>query len=165
MQTPRFEELAARDDVQQRETVHEVDRQRFEAVRQDIADGLSWAVGAVVTDDAGRVLLVRENDQWLAPGGKVEAGETHGEALVREVREETGITIAVAELVAVTEVAFEHDDERVTFSFAHYTATPETTTLAVDPGTDGEDIERVAWLDSVPEDTIDRDVVTVSVSR
>ena len=52
-------------------------------------------VGAVAVDD-GRLLLVRRGNPpqrglWSVPGGRVEPGETVGEAVVREVTEETGL--------------------------------------------------------------------------
>jgi 8-oxo-dGTP diphosphatase len=52
-------------------------------------------VGAVVVDD-GRLLLIRRGrgpaeGSWSVPGGRVEAGETVGEAVVRELAEETGL--------------------------------------------------------------------------
>lgn len=47
----------------------------------------------LVTPDA-RVLLLRvagaDGDLWIAPGGRVEAGESAREAVERELREETG---------------------------------------------------------------------------
>ena len=54
----------------------------------------------------GRVLLVKRGKEplrgrWVVPGGTVEAGETLQEALVREVREETGLTVAPREVVTV----------------------------------------------------------------
>ncbi|MFD1589076.1 NUDIX hydrolase [Halorientalis brevis] len=159
MQPLDFESLAARDDVWARETIHAVDADRFADAREQIDAGLTWAVGAIVTDSRDRVLLVREDEQWLAPGGKVEPGETREEALVREVREETGVAVAVERPVAVTDVAFEYDDERVSFAFAHYVAVPETTALASDPGLADEDIDTVAWKATVPENTVDREVV------
>lgn len=53
-------------------------------------------VGAVVFDDAGRLLLIRRGNppaqgQWSLPGGRVEAGERIEEAVVRELGEETGL--------------------------------------------------------------------------
>ncbi len=49
--------------------------------------------------DSGRVLLVRRNrqpllGQWSIPGGAVELGETIQDAIVREVSEETGLTVS-----------------------------------------------------------------------
>ncbi len=53
-------------------------------------------VGAVVFDVVGRILLVRRGHepamgQWSIPGGRVEAGESHEQAVVRELHEETAL--------------------------------------------------------------------------
>ena len=55
-------------------------------------------VGAVVHDDAGRLLLVRRGQdphrgRWSVPGGRIEAGESPEQAIEREVREETGLSV------------------------------------------------------------------------
>src|SRR3954466_12295448 len=55
-------------------------------------------VGAVVRDAAGRLLLVRRGHApgrglWSLPGGRVEPGESVEQAVAREVREETGLTV------------------------------------------------------------------------
>lgn len=156
---PHPETLAARDGVVARRKSRAVDAGRFEVVRERIEGGLTWGVGAIATDDQGRLLLVREDGEWLAPGGEVEAAESHSEALVREVAEETGIDVSVGALVAITEVSITHDERTTAFYFAHYTATPETTTPDPDPGLPDENIERVEWVETLPENTMDRAVL------
>ena len=59
------------------------------------------AVGAVIEDETGRILLVRHKPErggfwqgkWICPGGKLELGETIKEGIKREVREETRLEI------------------------------------------------------------------------
>jgi len=64
------------------------------------------AVSAVVTDAAGRYLLVRrshepEAGRWALPGGRVEPGETLVDAVIREVLEETCLTVRPGREVGV----------------------------------------------------------------
>ena len=61
-------------------------------------------MGAVIKDDRGRLLLIRRGHApgaglWSLPGGRVEPGETDTEALVREMREETGLEIEAGQLI------------------------------------------------------------------
>ena len=61
-------------------------------------------VGAVVTDEQGRVLLIKRGHEpgaglWSIPGGRIEPGETDAEALVREMFEETGLVVEVGPLI------------------------------------------------------------------
>ena len=61
-------------------------------------------VGAVVLDDAGRLLLVRRGREpsrglWSLPGGRVEPGESDAVAVAREVLEETGLLVEVGAVV------------------------------------------------------------------
>jgi 8-oxo-dGTP diphosphatase len=53
------------------------------------------AVGAIVVDD-DRLLMIRRGHgpaagTWSVPGGRIERGETAAEAVVRELKEETGM--------------------------------------------------------------------------
>jgi ADP-ribose pyrophosphatase YjhB (NUDIX family) len=59
-------------------------------------------VAAVIFDE-GRVLLQRRDDnrQWGLPGGAVEPGESVHAAIVREVREETGLEVEPLRLIGV----------------------------------------------------------------
>lgn len=54
---------------------------------------VAFGVSALALDDAGRVLLVRHNYMpgWHLPGGGVARGEPPAEAVIRELREETGL--------------------------------------------------------------------------
>ena len=66
------------------------------------------AVGAIVLDADGRVLLVQRGQPpgeglWSVPGGKLEAGESIAAAVARETREETGLVVEVGELACVVE--------------------------------------------------------------
>ena len=54
------------------------------------------AVSAFITNDQGKVLLVKthwRSDTWECPGGQVEEGEALDQAVIREVFEETGVVI------------------------------------------------------------------------
>ncbi|MBB1260730.1 NUDIX hydrolase [Streptomyces alkaliterrae] len=56
-------------------------------------------IAAAIVVYEGRVLMVRRRVSegrlsWQFPAGEVEPGETREEAAVREIREETGLTVA-----------------------------------------------------------------------
>lgn len=61
-------------------------------------------IAAAVIVKSGRVLLVRRRVKegslsWQFPAGEVEAGETAGQAAVREAGEEVGLTVAEAKVL------------------------------------------------------------------
>src|ERR671924_2131653 len=65
--------------------------------------GVRPSVSAVIFDRRRRLLLQQRSDggQWGLPGGSIEVGESVSEALIREVREETGLAVAVRRLIGV----------------------------------------------------------------
>jgi 8-oxo-dGTP diphosphatase len=65
-------------------------------------------VGAIVRDEAGRLLLIQrghepETGRWSLPGGRIEPGESDPQAVVRETREETGLQVTCGALVGSVE--------------------------------------------------------------
>ena len=60
------------------------------------------SVAALVTNDAGRILLVNSPWRgWEYPGGLIEPGETFQQALHREVWEESGVEIEITGFVGI----------------------------------------------------------------
>jgi len=65
-------------------------------------------VAAALTDPQGRILVQRRPagkamaGLWEFPGGKVEPGEAPEAALVRELAEELGVTVAAEDLTPLT---------------------------------------------------------------
>ncbi len=69
-------------------------------------------VFAAILDEHGRILCVRRAygpKNWSTPGGKLDPNETPTQALVREVREETGYIVAPGRLVGVYSTAYQDD--------------------------------------------------------
>ena len=58
------------------------------------------------------LLRVEPHDFWFMPGGHVEIGELAEDAMIREMREETGIDVKIDRLVWVVENFFTHEGRR-----------------------------------------------------
>ena len=74
-------------------------------MKREYPDSPLVGVGAVIIED-GRVLLVKRGHPplagaWSIPGGVLELGETLRQAAVREVQEETCLTVETADLLGV----------------------------------------------------------------
>ena len=102
-------------------------------------------VGAVIKDGQGRLLLIKRGHApaaglWSLPGGRIEPGETDAEALVREMREETGLVIEAGQLIGT---ARRPAQDGSVFDIRDYAATVIGGTLR--PGDDAADAR---WVDA-----------------
>lgn len=103
------------------------------------------AIGAVIRDERGRLLLIRRGrppgaGRWSIPGGRVEPGESDAAALVREVREETGLVVEPGRLVG--ELDIPNPERDVVYAVADYVATVIGGELRA-----GDDAADAAWYD------------------
>jgi 8-oxo-dGTP diphosphatase len=78
-------------------------------------------VGAIIIEHDRVVLLKRAQaplrGEWSIPGGLLEVGETLREAALREVLEETGLTVEVGELLGVFDRIIRDADERTLYHY------------------------------------------------
>ena len=105
-------------------------------------------VSTVVHHD-GKVLLVERSKppwqgRWSLPGGHVEWGETLRDAAVREVLEETGVTIAILGLVDTIDVINRDEGGAVR---SHYALTVFLGRLISGVPQPGSDAAAVMWAD------------------
>lgn len=123
-------------------------------------------VGAVIVDN-GRVLLVRRGTEpakgvWSIPGGLIETGEMLHEAVVREVREETGLTVEPIALIELLDrIIREADRVRYHYVIADYLCRVTGGTLA-----SGSDADEARWVDHsawIGVDALVQDPVTARV--
>jgi 8-oxo-dGTP diphosphatase len=103
------------------------------------------AVGAIVVRSDGRVLVIRRGrpprrGEWTLPGGHVEAGESLAGAVVRELREETGLAVRVLGLVEV----FHLLTETHSYAIHEHLCAPLDEAAPLVPG---DDAEGARWVD------------------
>jgi 8-oxo-dGTP diphosphatase len=118
------------------------------------SSGAVPCVGGIVTDDRGRLLLIRrahdpEAGRWSLPGGKVEPGETATDATVREVAEETGLAVAVGDEVG--QVLRPAPDGRV-FAIHDFRCRPLHPSAVPRAGDDAADVR---WVDAAAYSALD----------
>lgn len=108
-------------------------------------------VGAIVVDSQGRLLLIKRGHEpgaglWSLPGGRIEPDETDIEALVREVREETGLTVRPGRLVGSVRRA---SPDGGVFDIRDYAATVTGGSL-----TAGDDAAQARWVSARELETL-----------
>ena len=72
-------------------------------------------VRSIVKNEEGNILVVRRHpksktnpNKWELPGGKIEKGEFFDEALIREVKEETGLDVKVGDFCEAVQDDYPH---------------------------------------------------------
>jgi len=118
---------------------------------QSIVGRPELCVGAVVVDD-DRLLLVRRatdpgRGRWSVPGGRVEAGEAMVAAVLRELREETGLEGICGPLVGWV--------ERMGTDSHHVIVDFRVEVLDDGPVEPGGDVDRATWVAFDALSTID----------
>jgi len=121
-------------------------------------------VGAVILD-GDRVLLVKRGHaplkgEWSLPGGTVELGETLHAAVVREVREETGLDVTVGPLLEVFDRIDRAPDDRILYHFVIVDFACRHSGGALGHSSDAEDARWVS-LDELPDYRITQKATTV----
>ena len=119
----------------------------MEAMQREFPETPLIGVGVVVVDK-GRVLMVRRGTEplkghWSLPGGLVELGEPLLAAVVREVREETGLTVEPVELIELLD-RIHRQDERVRY---HYVIADYLCRVAGGSLRAASDAEAVRWVE------------------
>lgn len=115
-------------------------------------------VAAVIEDDGRFLLTLRLKgthlaDHWEFPGGKCEPGETHAEALARELHEELGIVAEVGALVWTVTHAYPDRTVELHFYRCRFAGKPQPMLR-----------QQVRWvrrdeLSSLPFPEADRDLI------
>jgi 8-oxo-dGTP diphosphatase len=115
-------------------------------------NGIRIGVGGLVEDGRGGILLVRHRverggywqGKWILPGGMLKVGETIDEGIVREVAEETGLSVEVVESDVDPTERIVREGARVTLHVVYIVRRVHT------PGgklTPGGDVGEVMWAD------------------
>jgi mutator protein MutT len=104
-------------------------------------------VSGIIFDD-DRVLLVQRTNPpseglWSFPGGAIQLGETLEEALVREVREETGLTVKIGPLVSAISRIIRDDSRSILYHYIllDYLCTPVAGQVVA-----GSDAGKACWV-------------------
>jgi ADP-ribose pyrophosphatase YjhB (NUDIX family) len=106
-----------------------------------------WVGVGIVAWKGDRVLLVRRGraprrGEWSIPGGGQDLGETVFQAAIREVLEETGLTIRPTGIITVVDSILKAEDDRIRF---HYTLVEIAAEWVSGEPVAASDAEAVRW--------------------
>ncbi len=123
-------------------------------------------VGALIVNKEGKILLTKSHkwfDKYTLPGGHIEVGETMKEAVAREVKEEVGLDVEVAEMLLMQEAIFAEEFwKRKHFIFFDFLCKSKDQQVKLD----GRELQSYVWeypgaafklkLDSFTRKTLER---------
>ena len=123
-------------------------------------------VGALIVNKQGKILLTKSHkwfDKYTLPGGHIEVGETMKEAVAREVKEEVGLDVEVAEMLLMQEAIFTEEFwKRKHFIFFDFLCKSKDQQVKLD----GRELQEYVWeypgaafrlnLDSFTKKTLER---------
>jgi ADP-ribose pyrophosphatase YjhB (NUDIX family) len=120
------------------------------------ANSVVPSVVAIVRNDEGKVLLIHKTDNglWALPGGGHEIGESLADAVVREVKEETGYDVEVRAITGTYTnpkhvMAYEDGEVRQQFPIAF------TADLLGGEARTSSESRRVEWIDPADADELE----------
>jgi len=113
-------------------------------------------VGALIVNDRHEVLLVRSykwGEKYTVPGGHIELGERAEDAIVREVKEETGLDSVAEELLIVQQAIYPKDyHKHEHYIFMDYICRARSSEVKLD----GRELQSYVWIK--PEDALKMDL-------
>ncbi len=69
----------------------------------------------VLKNPEGKILILSKNEKWLLPGGRIQESEDLHDALIREVKEETGISDF--SIGRVIDIGMNHDQTKIIITY------------------------------------------------
>ena len=134
-------------------------------MRREYPEAPIVGVGAVVIDGTSVLLVRRGNEplkgEWSLPGGALEVGETLQQGVVREVLEETGLTVTPAGVVEILDrIVRDEESGRVRY---HYVLIDFVCRVTGGSPLVGSDADEVQWVDRAALDEYRVAPVTVRV--
>lgn len=115
-----------------------------EVLELTMKTGNNWGVGILIRSKDNLNLLAKRTDtkNWCTPGGKVEVGETPIEGLVREVKEEIGVSLDLNKVKYMGYHVGKFGNDKVWVSFLFYAEMSRDTEITLQES----ELSEYEWL-------------------